>query len=37
MKNFVNPEVEVQKIAIEDVITTSETPGGAGGENELPR
>lgn len=35
---FVNPEIDIQKIDIEDIITTStgDVGGGAGGENELP-
>ena len=31
MKNFINPEMNIQKFTIEDIITTS--PGGIGGDS----
>ena len=34
MKKFETPEIEVREFAIEDVITTSTTGGGLGGDNE---
>lgn len=37
MKKFENPQIEVQVFAIEDVITTSQTTGGSGGDNETDR
>lgn len=35
MKMFVEPEIKIMDIVVEDVITSSIE--GAGGENELPR
>ena len=31
MKKFENPEIEIKKFEMEDVITTSEEPGWGGG------
>lgn len=35
MKKFETPEIEVTKIAVADVITTSQQPGWGGGESGL--
>lgn len=36
MKMFEMPEIEIEKFAVEDVITTSNEEGGSGNEDQLP-
>ena len=33
---FEMPEIEIEKFAVEDVITTSNEGGGSGNEDQLP-